>query len=70
MSIYLEDADATVMSRVYAPEKKDQMTVKNLIVNQESGMALIRSTHFQPYAQIRILGFQDRCDGLLSFLEI
>jgi DNA phosphorothioation-dependent restriction protein DptH len=60
----LEDADATVMSRVYAPEKKDQMTVKNLIVNQESGMALIRSTHFQPYAQIRILGFQDRCEGL------
>ena len=56
----LEDADATVMAKVYASDKKDQATVKNLIVGQESGIALIRSTHFIPYNQIRIRSFEDR----------
>ena len=56
----LEDADATIMSKVYAPDKKDQATVKNLIIGQESGLALIRSTHFWPYQQVQIKSFEDR----------
>jgi DNA helicase HerA-like ATPase len=56
----LEDADASIMAKVYATEKKDQAAVKNLIVGQASGIALIRSTHFQPYAQIKIVSFEDR----------
>jgi len=56
----LEDADATIMSKVYAPDKKDQATVKSLIIGQESGLALVRSTHFWPYQQIRIKSFEDR----------
>jgi ABC-type dipeptide/oligopeptide/nickel transport system ATPase component len=60
----LEDADATVMSKVYATEKKDQAAVKNLIIGQESGVALIRSTHFWPYQQVRIKSFEDRVEEL------
>ncbi len=56
----LEDADATIMSKVYAPDKKDQAAVKNLIIGQESGLALIRSTHFWPYQQVQIKSFEDR----------
>lgn len=56
----LEDADASIIAKVYAQDKKDQATVKNLIVSQESGIALIRSTHFMPYSQIRIQSFEDR----------
>lgn len=56
----LEDADAAIMSRVYAPDKKDQAAVKNLIVGQESGVALVRSTHFWPYQQVKIKSFEDR----------
>ena len=56
----LEDADATIMAKVYATDKKDQGLVKNLIVGQDSGVALIRSTHFQPYTQALILSFEDR----------
>lgn len=56
----LEDADASIMAKVYAADKKDQGVVKNLIVGQESGVALIRSAHFQPYGQVRILSFEDR----------
>jgi DNA helicase HerA-like ATPase len=60
----LEDADASIMARVYAADKKEQGLVKNLIVGQESGVALIRSTHFQPYGQMRLQSFEDRVAGL------
>ena len=33
-----------------------------MIVGQESGVALIRSTHFQPYAQVGVLSFKERFD--------
>jgi hypothetical protein len=56
----LEDADAGIMAKVYAQEKKDQSTVKGLIIGQPSGVALIRSTHFLPYSQIDILSFFER----------
>ncbi len=58
----LEEADATIMAKVYAADKKDQGVIKNLIVGQESGVALIRSTHFQPYAQVGVLSFEERVD--------
>lgn len=56
----LEDADAGVMAKVYAQEKKDQGMVKGLILEQPSGVALIRSTHFVPYSQVDILSFLER----------
>lgn len=62
----LEDADATVMAKVFAPDKKDQPTVKSLIIGQESGIALVRSTHFWPYEQVKIKSFEDRVDDLES----
>lgn len=55
----LEDADAGAIARVYAPEKKDQGMVKGLIIGQESGVALIRSAHFAPYAQAQTQSFAD-----------
>nr|WP_295887599.1 type IV secretion system DNA-binding domain-containing protein [uncultured Thiohalocapsa sp.] len=51
----LEDADAGVMAKVYAQEKKDQGMVKGLILGQPSGVVLIRSTHFAPYSQVDIM---------------
>jgi DNA helicase HerA-like ATPase len=56
----LEDADAGIMAKVYAQEKKDQGMVKGLIIGQPSGVALIRSTHFLPYSQVDILSFFER----------
>lgn len=56
----LEDADAGIMAKVYAPEKKDQGMVKSLIIGQESGVGMIRSMHFLPYAQVDILSFFER----------
>ena len=56
----LEDADAGIMAKVYAQEKKDQSMVKGLILEQPSGVALIRSTHFVPYSQVDILSFFER----------
>jgi hypothetical protein len=56
----LEDADAGIMAKVYAPEKKDQGVVKCMILEQPSGVALIRSTHFVPYSQVDILSFMER----------
>lgn len=60
IALALEDADATKMAKVFAAEKQDQSIVKNLIVGQESGVALVRSTHFQPYSQVKFLSFEDR----------
>jgi hypothetical protein len=56
----LEDSDATIMAKHFTPDKNDQKRVKELIMCQESGVALIRSTHFQPYAQVRIRPFEER----------
>ena len=54
----------SIISRVYLEDKMGQGAVKNLIVGQESGVALIRSTHFQSYGQVRILSFEERVASL------
>lgn len=48
------------MSKVFASEKNQQAQVKQLIMAQGSGIALIRSTHFEPFGQVRIKSFEDR----------
>ena len=56
----LEDADAGIISKQFSTEKAEQKEVKRMIMEQDSGVALVRSNHFQPYAQIQVLGFEDR----------
>lgn len=61
ISLALEDADASVMaSHLGLTEKADQKIAKQIILDQASGQALIRSTHFKPYQQIMIQSFEDR----------
>lgn len=61
ISLALEDADASVMANhLGLTEKADQKVAKQIILDQASGEALIRSTHFKPYQQIRVLSFEDR----------
>jgi DNA phosphorothioation-dependent restriction protein DptH len=59
----LEDADAGVMSKVFASDKSQQPAIKKLIMEQESGEALIRSTHFEPFGQVRVRSFEDRIES-------
>lgn len=61
ISLALEDADASVMaSHLGLTEKAEQKIAKQIILDQTSGQALIRSTHFKPYQQIMIQSFEDR----------
>lgn len=61
ISLALEDADASVMaSHLGLTEKAEQKIAKQIILDQASGQALIRSTHFKPYQQIMIQSFEDR----------
>ena len=56
----LEEADAGVIAKQFTTNKNEQKSVKDIIMCQESGIALIKSMHFQPYAQIKIRSFEDR----------
>ena len=56
----LEEADAGIIAKQFSTDKNEQRHVKEIIMMQESGYALIRSSHFQPYAQIKIRSFEDR----------
>jgi len=62
----LEEADAGIMSRQFSANKNEQRLVKEIIMQQESGVALVRSSHFQPYSQIRIHSFESRTNTLRS----
>lgn len=59
----LEDSDATIMAKHFIADKSDQKQVKEIIMGQESGIALIRSTHFQPYSQVKIRSFEERASN-------
>lgn len=60
----LEDIDATEMSKhLGLTDSASKNAAKELILNQPNGQALIRSQHFRPYEQIRILSFEDRARG-------
>lgn len=56
----LEDADAGVISRQFSTDEKERRKVKDLIMAQDSGIALVRSNHFHPYAQMRLKSFEER----------
>jgi hypothetical protein len=57
----LEEVDAEVMSRNLGMTDRDQRrAAKELILNQASGQALVRSQHFLPYAHVQIRSFEDR----------
>jgi hypothetical protein len=61
ISLALEDIDATKMSQhLGLVEKNEQKAAKNLILNQATGEALVRSQHFLPYAHVMIRSFEDR----------
>ncbi|MBF0147269.1 MAG: type IV secretion system DNA-binding domain-containing protein [Magnetococcales bacterium] len=63
VSLALEDADATVMAKQLGlTEKTDQKRAKEMILNQGSGQALIRSQHFLPYKQMQIKSFDERIE--------
>jgi DNA phosphorothioation-dependent restriction protein DptH len=66
ISLALEDADATKMSRnLGVVDKNAQKAAKELILNQANGRALVRSQHFLPYAEIQIKSFEDRVSEFL-----
>lgn len=57
----LEEVDADVMSKNLGTTDRDRRrAAKELIVNQASGQALVRSQHFLPYAHVQIRSFEDR----------
>lgn len=56
----LEDADAGVISKQFSTDDKERRKVKDLIMAQDSGVALVRSNHFLPYAQVGLKSFEDR----------
>lgn len=61
IGLALEDADASVMANhLGLTEKAEQKIAKQIILGQASGEALIRSTHFKPYHQIKIQSFEER----------
>ena len=67
ISLALEDADATVMAKhMGLTEKVDQKQAKDMILNQGSGQALVRSQHFLPYKQVQIASFDERIEILSS----
>ncbi len=56
-----EEEDANVMSRYMGlTDKTERTQAKGLLLNQANGHALIRSQHFLPYAQVKILSFEDK----------
>ena len=57
----LEEVDAEVMSKNLGMTERDQRkAAKELILNQASGRALVRSQHFLPYWHLQIKSFEDR----------
>ncbi|MCK4625183.1 MAG: DUF87 domain-containing protein [Phycisphaerae bacterium] len=57
----LEEVDAEVMSKNLGMTRPDQRrAAKELILNQASGQALVRSQHFLPYWHVQIKSFEDR----------
>jgi len=56
----LEEADAGIIAKQFSTDKIQQRIVKETIMAQESGLALIRSSQFQPYSQLRVKSFTDR----------
>jgi hypothetical protein len=41
-------------------DKTERTQAKEILLYQANGQALIRSQHFLPYAQVKILSFEDR----------
>lgn len=65
IALALEDADATVMAKhLGLVDATQRNAAKDLILNQANGQALIRSQHFLPYHQVKILSFEDRVSGV------
>lgn len=61
IGLALEEEDASVMSRYMGlTDKTERTQAKEMLLYQANGQALIRSQHFLPYAQLKILSFEDR----------
>lgn len=61
VGLALEEEDANVMSKYMGlTDKTERTQAKEMLLYQANGQALIRSQHFLPYAQIKILSFEDR----------
>lgn len=59
--LQLEDADATVMSKhLGLPDRNSRAVAKQQILQEPSGVAMVRSQHFLPYVSVRIRSFEDR----------
>jgi hypothetical protein len=70
VGLALEEEDANVMSKYMGlTDKTERNQAKELLLYQANGQALIRSQHFLPYAQVRILSFEDRLARLASNSE-
>jgi hypothetical protein len=61
IGLALEEEDASVMSKYMGlTDKTERNQAKEMLLSQANGQALIRSQHFLPYAQVKILSFEDR----------
>jgi DNA phosphorothioation-dependent restriction protein DptH len=70
VGLALEEEDANVMSKYMGlTDKTERTQAKELLLYQANGQALIRSQHFLPYAQVKILSFEDRLARLASNTE-
>ena len=64
IGLALEEEDANVMSKYMGlTDKTERTQAKEMLLYQANGQALIRSQHFLPYAQVKILSFEDRLLG-------